>query len=142
MTFPITPIPTENLDSPTADPSLARVDILQAITSLNTIMAEVNQAFGVVLLTGDGKLDGTKFPNSLYTDGQCTITAGSNVISLQSLIRLQRVPKDVMLTFTNMIDGDIVLSTDADGGNLALCIYDGTNSQWKYLPMSSWTTVA
>ena len=142
MTFPITPIPTTNLDSDADDPSLARVDILQAITSLNTIMAEVNQAYGAALLGADGKLDGTKFPDSQYTDGQCTITAGSNVISLQSLVRLQRIPKDVLLELTNMIDGDIVLSTDADSGKLALCIYDGFNEEWKYLPMSSWTTVA
>jgi hypothetical protein len=142
MTFPITPIPTTHLDSAADDPSQARADILQAIQSLNTIMAEVNQAYGVALLGSTGKYDGTKFPDSQYTDGQCTITAGSNVISLQSLIRLQRIPKAVLLTLTNMIDGDIVLSTDADGGNLALCIYDETNTEWKYLPMSSWTTVA
>lgn len=142
MTFPTTPIPTTNLDSSAADPSLARADLLQAVESLNTIMSEVNQALGVALLTSDGKLDGTKFPDSQYTDGQCTITAGNNIISLQSLVRLQRMPKDVLLAQTSMIDGDIVLCTDADGGNLALCIYDGHTSHWKYLPMSSWTNVA
>lgn len=142
MTFPTTPIPTTNLDSATDDPSLARVDILQAIQSLNAIMADVNQAYGVALLNSSGKYDGAKFPDSQYTDGQCTITAGNNIISLQSLVRLQRIPKEILLTLTDMIDGDIVLSTDADGGNLALCIYDGANTEWKYLPMASWTTVA
>lgn len=142
MTFPTTPISTANLDSSAADPSLARADLLQAVESLNTIMSEVNQALGVALLTGDGKYDGTKFPDSQYTDGQCTITAGNNIISLQSLVRLQRMPKEVLLAQTDMIDGDMVLCSDADGGNLALCIYDETNTEWKYLPMASWTTVA
>lgn len=142
MTFPTTPIPTTNLDSSTADPSLAREDLLQAVESLNTIMSEVNQALGVALLTSDGKYDGTKFPDSIYSDGQMTLTPGNNILSLQGIIRLQRAPKEVILAWTDMIDGDMVLATDADGGNLALCIYDETNTEWKYLPMASWTTLS
>lgn len=141
MTFPTTPIPTTNLDASTADPSLARADLLQAVESLNTIMSEVNQALGVALLTSDGKYDGTKMPDSIYSDGQMTLTPGNNILSLQGLIRLQRAPKEVILAWTDMIDGDMVLATDADGGNLALCIYDATNTEWKYMPMASWTTL-
>ena len=142
MTFPTTPIPTTNLDSSADDPSLARADILQMAQTLNTIMDEANQANGVALLTSEGTYDGTKLPNSLYSAGQMTLTPGNNILSLQGIIRLQRAPKSVILAWTDMIDGDMVLATDADGGNLALCIYVDSVSAWKYMPIASWTTLA
>lgn len=142
MTFPTTPIPTTNLDSGTKDPSLARADILQMAQTLNAIMSEVNTTGGVTLLGSDGKLDGTKMPDTIYSTGEMTLSAGSAIININGLARLDRAPKAAILAMTNMIDGDLMLCTDADGGNLALCIYDGTNEEWKYLPLASWTTLA
>lgn len=139
MTFPTTAIPTTNLDSSAADPSLARADLLQAVETLNTIIDEAGQAYGVALLSANGKLTSGQIPESITTDGQFTLTAGNNIISLQSLLRLQRVPATVLAGFTDMIEGDIVLGSDVDGGNLALCIYDGTD--WRYMPMASWTAI-
>jgi hypothetical protein len=139
MTFPTTAIPTTNLNSSSDDPSQARADLLQAVESLNTIIDEAGQAYGVALLSANGKLTAGQIPESITTTGQFTLTAGDNVISLQSLLRLQRVPATVLAGFTNMIAGDIVLGTDVAAGNLALCIYDGT--RWRYLPMASWTAI-
>jgi len=139
MTFPTTAIPTTNLNSSADDPSQARADLLQAVETLNTILDEAGQAYGVALLSGDGKLISGQIPESITTTGQFTLTAGNNIISLQSLLRLQRVPATVLAGFTDMIEGDIVLGSDVDGGNLALCIYDGTD--WRYMPMASWTAI-
>lgn len=142
MTFPTTPIPTTNLDSGTKDPSLARADILQMAQTLNAIMAEANTTGGVTLLGSDGKLDGTKMPDTIYSTGEMTLSAGDGIISLSGLARLDRAPKSAILAMTQMIDGDMMLCTDADGGHLALCIYSETAAEWKYLPMASWSTLA
>lgn len=140
MTFPTTPISESNLDSSADDPSLARADLLQAVQTLNTIMDEAGQAYGVAILDSSAKIAQTQIPDSLSSTNQFTITAGNNIISLQSLIRIQSVAKAVLLGFTNMSVGDIVICSDADSGSPALAIYDGTD--WKYLPMASFTTIS
>lgn len=142
MTFPSTPIPTTNLDSGTKDPSLARADILQMAQTLNAIMSEANTTGGVTLLGSDGKLDGTKMPDTIYSTNEMTLSAGAGIVNISGLARLDRAPKAAILAMTSMIDGDMMLCTDADGGTLALCIYDEANTEWKYLPMASWTTLA
>jgi len=62
MAFPTTAIVTANLSSGTADPSLARVDLLQAVTDLNTIIAEKNTADGVVVLDENAQILATNCP--------------------------------------------------------------------------------
>ena len=110
--------------------------------TLNTIMSEVNTTGGVTLLGSDGKLDGTKMPDTIYSTGEMTLSAGDAIINMSGLVRLDRAPKAAILAMTNMIDGDLMLCTDADSGSLALCIYDEPNEEWKYMPIASWTTLA
>lgn len=139
MTFPTTPITTTNLSSPSADPSLARADLLTAVEYINTIIDEKNTADGVVVLQGDGTIASTLMPTAIRPN---TLTLGptSTVVKVEDILRLQLIPKLVLMNLTTMIAGDIALSSDADAGNPALCFYDGTN--WRFMPISTWSTVA
>ena len=139
MTFPTTAITTTNLDSPSADPSLARVDLLTAVEYINTIIDEKNTANGVVVLQGDGTIDGTLMPTAIRPN---TLTLGptSTVVKIEDILRLQLIPSSVLKNLDTPIAGDVALSSDADSGNPALCFYDGTN--WRFMPISGWDTVS
>lgn len=139
MTFPTTAIPTTNLSSGSGDPSLARADLLTAVQYINTIINEKNTAGGVVVLQGDGTINQTQMPTAIRPN---TLTLGptSTVVKIEDILRLQLIPKAVLMNLTTQIAGDIALSSDADAGNPALCFYDGTN--WRYMPISTWSTVS
>lgn len=139
MTFPITAISTTNLSSGSGDPSLARVDLLTAVEYINTIIDERNTANGVVVLQGDGTIAPTLMPTAIRPN---TLTLGptSTVVKIEDLLRLQSIPKLVLMNLTSMTTGDIALCSDADAGGPALCFYDGTH--WRFMPISGWSTVA
>jgi hypothetical protein len=140
MTFPTTAIPTTNLSSSTADPSQARANLLTAVEYINTIIDEKNTASGVVVLQGDGTIDATLMPTTLAPTGQLTLAPTNTIVKVEDILRLQGIPSNVLKNLTDVAAGDIALSTDADGGDPAICFYDGT--EWKYLPQASLTTVA
>lgn len=139
MTFPTTPVTTTHLSSPSADPSLARADLLTAVEYINTIIDEKNTADGVVVLQGDGTIASTLMPTAIRPS---TLTLGpdSTVVKIEDILRLQLIPKAVLMNLTTPIAGDIALSSDADSGNPALCFYDGIN--WRFMPIAGWSTVA
>lgn len=139
MTFPSTPISTSNLSSSTADPSLARSDLLTAVEYINTIIDEKNTANGVVVLDGAGQISSALVPGTLSPSGQLTLSPTNTVVKVEDILRLQQVPSSTIKNLTEMVAGDIVLSADADGGNPAICFYTGT--QWKYLPAASLTSL-
>lgn len=138
MTFPSTAITTTNLNSPSADPSLARVDLLTAVEYINTIIADKNTANGVVVLQGDGTIASTQMPTAI-SPNTLTLSPVSTVVKIEDILRLQLIPSAVLKNLTTPIAGDVALSSDADGGNPALCFYDGT--AWRFQPISTWSTI-
>lgn len=144
MTFPTTPITTTNLSSGSGDPSLARSEIYDAVSALNTIIDEQNTAYGVAVLDGNGRLINSAIPDILAPTGQLTLQPSNTVVKVEDILRLQLIPKSVLMNLSTganpPIAGDIALGSDVDAGNPAICIFDGTD--WKYLPLASMTTVA
>lgn len=139
MTFPTTPIPTTNLDSDADDPSLARVDLLQAVQTLNTIMDEANTAFGVCVLGTGGVVNTSQIPDTLAPAVDLSLSPVSGRININYLLRVSNIPKSSLVLQTDMTAGDIVVCSDADAGNPAICFYNGT--EWKYLPNSVLTSL-
>lgn len=139
MTFPTTPVSTANLDAATDDPSLARADLKTAVDYINTIISEANTVGGVAVLNGNGALTGSMMPSTINPTGQLTLTSTSQIVKVEDLLRLQYIPVNQLAQFTQMIAGDMCIAQDADAGNPALAIYDGTN--WRYMPMASWTII-
>lgn len=138
MTFPIDPISTANLNSDSDDPSLARVDLLQAVESLNTIIDEAGTAFGVALLNSAGTIPQDQIPASLIPTSNLVLAPSTGIILVNGKLRLQTVNKATLVQQVSGVAGDLALCSDADTAPV-LCIFDGTN--WKYLPLASLTTV-
>lgn len=131
MTFPSSTINTTNLDAATDDPSLARADLYNAVVALNSIISEADIAGGVALLNGSGEYDSAKMPTTLSVTGTQTISPTSGKVSIQDVLRLSQLPTSSINALTGNQLGDIVISTDANAGNAAICFYDGTN--WRYM---------
>lgn len=139
MTFPTTPIPTTNLDSDADDPSLARVDLLQAVETLNTIMDEANTAFGVCVLGTGGFVNQSQIPDTFVPAADLSLSPTTGRINVNYLLRMSNIPKSSLVLQTDMVAGDIVVCSDADAGSPAICFYTGT--AWKYLPAASLTNL-
>lgn len=139
MTFPTATINTTNLDAATDDPSLARTDLFNALVALNTIISEADTASGVALLNGSGQYASAKMPSTLSVTGTQTISPTSGIVSIQDVLRLSQLPTASINALTGSQLGDIVISTDANAGNAAICFYDGTN--WRFMGFGNLTVV-
>lgn len=140
MTFPTNLISTINLDNGADDPSQARGDLLTAVQSLNTIITDKNSPNGVVVLQSDGTIIASQLPTTITTpSGQLTLSPDSSIVKIQNFLRLQSIPAT---TLTQIVGnaGDLALCSNADSGNPALAISDGTS--WYYLPLASFTIIS
>lgn len=129
MTFPTTPIDTTNLDDSTDDPSLARVDLYDAVTKLNTIIDEANGANGVCVLNASGLVDANKLPQSItLANGVQIINPVSGIVNIQDILRLTSRPTtDILdITTSTLTQGDITISSDGGtSSTMCVAIFDG-----------------
>jgi len=137
MSFPTgTVIDTTNLSTAAGDPSLARADLNNMAVAVNAIIASADQNSGIAMLTAIGQYNGSKFPTTITTTS--TIAPSSGVVNIQDVLRLTAMTSTDLSTMGGQL-GDIAISSDADSGNAAVCMYDG--SDWRYLSISSWGTI-
>jgi hypothetical protein len=141
MTFPTSTIVTTHLDAGSDDPSLARADILDAVTKLNSIITDKNTPNGVVVLDSTGKITFSLLPDTISssTGSNLTLNPSTGIVKLQNYLRLQTVPKATLTTVVGNY-GDIALCSNADSGNPALAFSNGVN--WYYLPLASLTLIS
>lgn len=131
MTFPSNIVVTENLATGASDPSLARVDLLDALEKLNDIIEGANEALGVVLLTGSGLIPGNKLPAQIaLPSGVQVINPASGVVNIRDILRLQSTAAQDILAQVDSQAGDIAFCTEEN----TLVIYTGVN--WKILDLS------
>ena len=136
MTFPSTQVSTANLDSAADDPSLAREDLLDAVTKLNTIIAEANTANGVCVLNSSGKIPSSTIPGQItLASGVQVINPADGIVNIRDVLRMQQMTSTEILALATPQAGDIAFATDGDSTAPALCIYDGTD--WRTLNLSS-----
>ena len=136
MTFPTTTIATENLDSATDDPSLARVDLLDAVEKLNTIISEAGSADGVAVLDGSGYLPTAQLPTTIST-ATLTLAPTTGVVNIQQVLRLTELNRSVILNFTANAIGDMAVCADIGGtaDNPGIVFFKG--NVWVGIPFSS-----
>jgi len=140
MPFPTgTTISTANLDSGTDDPSLARVDLYDAVVAVNNIISSADTANGLALLDGSGKYKSAKFPTTISVTGTQTISPSTGIVNIQDVVRLTALTNTAISALATPQLGDIAISSNADAGNPAICFYNG--SAWKYLAFSSLTSL-
>lgn len=142
MTFPTGQvIPTTNLSSSTAKPSDARPDLLLAVETINTIVADADSALGIPVLDGIGQIKSSQLPAQYSPSDDLVLAPTTAIVKIQDVLRLQVLPKANVLALTGSVVGDLVLAADdLTGANPKLAMFDGTN--WKYVALSSWTTLS
>lgn len=136
MAFPTSQINTTNLDSDTDDPSLARADLLSAVTSLNTIISEAGTSEGAAVLDINGQIPATQIPNTIApTVGVLTLTPTSGKVKIQDVLRLQILSFDDIQGLENNAEGDVVYCSNGDAGSPCLAVYTGTD--WLRISVGS-----
>jgi hypothetical protein len=137
MTFPTANVVTTNLETSTSDPSLARVDLLDAINKLNLIMTEINTAGGAVTLDGSGYIPTARIPATITNSGTITLSSGSGIVNVQDILRLTQLPVASIITLTGNVAGDMAFCSNV--GNVAsnpgIAFYNGT--RWRTLAFSA-----
>ena len=138
MAFPTTQITTTNLDAGTDDPSLARVDLLDAVQKVNTIISEGGAANGVALLNSSGKLSSTQIPTTITATGVQVLNPTGGVVQIQDVLRLTSkttVELNALKTAGTAASGDVAFCSDGEGstGGPTLAVYDGTN--WRQVAL-------
>jgi hypothetical protein len=129
MAFPNTQIQTENLDSDTDSPSLARVDLYNAVVALNEIIDGANAASGVCVLNASGTIGSTQIPLTVTPTGNLTLAPSTGYVKIQNVLRLQTLTTAQITALVGVAQGDVAYSTDGDAGTPCLTVYDG--SQWR-----------
>jgi hypothetical protein len=134
MSFPAssTQITTTNLASGTANPSLARQNLLDLVNAVNEIIAGQNAAGGVMVLDGGGLVPSNQLPGSItLAAGTQIINPVSRVVNVRDFLRIQVQTSAQITGFATPQQGDIACASDGDAGRQCLTIYDGTN--WRVL---------
>lgn len=131
MAFPNTQIQTTNLDSDADSPSLARVDLYNAVVALNTIIEDANTADSVCVLNSAGTIGSTQVPLTVTPTGTLTLAPTTGVVKIQNVLRLQQQTTAQITARTNIAAGDMAYATDGDGGTPCIAVYDG--SAWRVL---------
>lgn len=142
MTFPTGQvITTSNLSSASAKPSDARADLLLAVETINTIVADADGPYGVPILDSIGQIQSDQLPAQYAPSDDLVLSPTTGIVKIQDVLRLQILPKADVLALTGSAIGDMVLAADdLTGANPKIAFYDGTN--WKYLALSSMTTLS
>ena len=135
MAFPTSQIDTTNLDSATDDPSLARADLYDAVTALNSIIADKNAANGVLVLGSTGKITATQLPATITSTGTQVFNPTNGVVNIQNVLRLSSLTVAQANALTTNTTGDIAMVSDGDAGSLCVAVYDGTN--WKRIALGT-----
>lgn len=143
MAFPSTEVSTNNLDSASDDPSLARADLLDAVQKLNTIISEGGSAGGVALLNSSGKVPSSQMPANINTTGTLTLNPSNSIVAINSIMRLEPLTTTAVSNIAAPSTGDMVMTTDGDSGEPCPAVYDGV--QWRRIellnPISSDSTI-
>lgn len=135
MAFPTSQIDTTNLDSATDNPSLARADLYDAVTALNSIIADKNAANGVLVLGSTGKITATQLPATITSTGTQVFNPTNGVVNIQNVLRLSSLTVAQANALTTNTTGDIAMISDGDAGSLCVAVYDGTN--WKRIALGT-----
>lgn len=135
MSFPTTTVNTTNLDSNTDDPSLARVDLLDAVNKLNDIIANADAALGVPILDGSGYIKNSQLPATISAAGTQTLSPTSGIVNIQSVLRLVPQSQATIVALTSPQEGDMAICSNITTANVGgIAFYRG--NVWVGLP---WT---
>lgn len=129
-------VSTDNLDSATDNPSLARADLYAAMLELQNVINGRASANGVASLNASSKIPSAQLPDTLTSSsGQpILLQPSSGRVTIQDILKL--TPKTVTeLNALTAFEGDIAYCSNGDAGSKCIAIYDG--SAWKVISLGS-----
>jgi len=129
-----------NLNSGSDNPSLARIDLYNALGYVNDMIASENAASGVVVSNAFNKISSNQIPNNVQITGNLSLEPDTKWVSVKNILNVVPLTTSQLQALTISWQlGDIAIVSDADAGDPAIAFYDGTD--WKYMPFSGLTTL-
>jgi hypothetical protein len=127
-----------NLNSGDGNPSLARIDLYNALVLLNDVIGSANEPAGALVLDNFGKINANMVPSTLT--GSISIEPPEQIVTLKYVLKIVPQTTAQLQAMTGpFLFGDIAMVSDADAGEPAVCFYDGTN--WRKMPLSTLDTL-
>ena len=99
------------------------------MVAVNSIIASINAAQGVLVLDGTGFVPTANMPATLSPTGTQTISPGNKIVNIRDVLRLQQRYTVDNALLTSATAGDMIYLVDGDAGNPCLSLYDGT--KWR-----------
>ncbi len=120
---------TTNLDSASDDPSLARVDLLNAFYEIQAIIAGRDSADGVCPLDSTGLVPEANLPDTMTssTGNNLTLAPDTTRVAVEDILNLPQKTVAEITAVTSPQIGDIMNCSDGDTGSPCLAYYDGTD---------------
>ena len=125
-------VSTDNVDSASDNPSLARADIYNALVELQAVINGRGTVNGLASLDATTKVPASELPTTFVsTTGDITLQPNSARTSFEDVINLE--PVDYASLPASPAKGDVAyLTTDgAAASQEQIIYYNGTN--WKYM---------
>lgn len=131
MAWPSNTITTTYLSSDSATILGARPELYTVATSVSDIIDSRGVASGVASLDVSGFIPITELPPTHRSYGgiHLTLDSSSGKVIIEDYIHLTPFTQAELDAKINLNLGDIAVSSDGDGGNPGISIYDGT--QWQ-----------
>lgn len=129
-------VTTENLDSATDNPSLARVEIYNALVELQNVINGRGTANGVASLNSSSKIPAAQLPDTLTSSTGQPIVLQPNTgrVTIENILKLT-AQTVTQLSALSALEGDVAYCSNGDAGSKCIAVYDGSN--WKVVSLGS-----
>ena len=119
----------DNLDSASDDPSLARVDILNAFYEIQAIIGGRDTADGVCPLDASSLVPAANLPDTITSSStnNLILAPDTDRVAIQDIINLPQKTVTQVTAVTSPQIGDIMNCSNGDAGDPCLAYYDGTD---------------
>jgi hypothetical protein len=120
---------TTNLDDATDDPSLARIDILNAFYELQAIIGSRNTANGVCPLDANNLVPAANLPDSITSSSTNSLFLVPNTkrVVIQDFINLTSYTVAGLNAFSGRLPGDVAHCSNGAAGSPCLAYWNGTS---------------
>lgn len=122
-------IVTTNLDDATDDPSLARIDILNAFYEIQAIIGGRDSANGVCPLDSNSLVPAVNLPDTITSSSTNSLFLSPDTkrVVIQDFLNLTSYTTAELEAYTDMLPGDVAHCSNGDGGSPCLAYFDGTD---------------
>lgn len=119
----------DNLNDATDDPSMARIDILNAFYELQAVINGRNTANGVCPLDTNSLVPAANLPDTLLssTGNNLFLTPDSGRVAIQYIVNLPQKTVSEIAAIASPVVGDVVNCSNGDAGSPCLAVYNGTD---------------